>query len=91
MKLRHAVFLLMKEGIKSVIQAGTKNCRVHIGMQKEALLYILEIENKDCDLQQLNNLLQQTDLEQRLHVINATLSSYMHKNSSIFELHVPVC
>jgi glucose-6-phosphate-specific signal transduction histidine kinase len=90
MKMRHDVFILMKEGIKSVVQAGTKNCKIHIGMQKDALLYILEIDNEGCDLQQLNNILQQRDLEKRLQAINATLNSYMHQNSSIFELHVPV-
>jgi hypothetical protein len=90
MKLRHDVFILMKEGIKSVVQAGAKNCKIHIGMQRDALLYTLEIDNRDCDLQQLRNLLQQRVLEKRLQAINATLNTYMHKSSSIFELHVPV-
>ncbi|MBL7696566.1 MAG: hypothetical protein JNK79_00335, partial [Chitinophagaceae bacterium] len=90
MRLRHDVFLLMKEGVRSVMHAGTRNCRIHIGMQKEALLYTIDIDNEGCDLQQLKNQLHQAALEKRLNAINATLTSYMHQHTSIFELHVPV-
>jgi ligand-binding sensor domain-containing protein len=90
MRLRHDVFILMKEGIRSVVQAGAKNIRLHIGMQKDALLYTLDIDNEGADLQQLTNQLQHRDLEKRLNSIRATLNSYMHQHTSIFELHVPV-
>jgi hypothetical protein len=90
MRLRHDVFILMKEGIRSVLQAGTKNCRIHIGMQKDALLYTIDIDNEGCDLQQLTNQLHHTTLEKRLNSIRATLNSYRYQHTSIFELHVPV-
>jgi ligand-binding sensor domain-containing protein len=90
MKLRYELFVLMKEGIRSVLQAGTKNCKVHIGEQEHGLLYTLEISNKNCDLQQLNNLIQQIELERRLNSINATLNSKMHKFTSVFDLYVPL-
>jgi ligand-binding sensor domain-containing protein len=90
MKLRYELFVLMKEGIRSVLQAGTKNCKVHIGEQENGLLYTLEISNKNCDLQQLNNLIQQIELEKRLNSINATLTSNMHKFTSVFDLYVPL-
>ena len=90
MRLRHDVFILMKEGIRSVIQAGTKNCRIHIGVQKDALLYTIDIDNEGCDLQQITNQLQHRDLEKRLESIHATLNSYMHQHTSIFELTVPI-
>lgn len=90
MRLRHDVFVLMKEGIRSVIQAGSKTCRVHIGAQKEGLLYTIDIDNDGCDLQQIKNQLHQATLEKRLNSINATLNSYIHQHTSIFELHVPV-
>jgi hypothetical protein len=90
MRLRHDVFILMKEGIRSVVQAGTKNVRVHIGLQKDALLYTIDIDNEGCDMQQLTNQLQHTDLEKRLTAIRATLNSYMHQHTSIFELNVPI-
>ena len=90
MRLRHDVFILMKEGIRSVIQAGTKNVRIHIGIQKDALLYTIDIDNEGCDLQQLTNQLQHRDLEKRLNAIRASLNSYRHQHTSIFELHVPI-
>ena len=90
MRLRHDVFILMKEGIRSVIQAGAKNVRIHIGLQKESLLYTIDIDNEGCDMQQLTNQLQHSDLEKRLNAIRATLNSYMHQHTSIFELNVPV-
>ena len=80
----------MKEGIRSVIQAGSKNVRVHIGLQKDSLLYTIDIDNEGCDMQQLTNQLQHTDLEKRLSSIRATLNSYIHQHTSIFELNVPV-
>lgn len=90
MRLRHDVFILMKEGVRRVLHAGTKNCRIHIGIQKDALLYTIDIDNEGCDLQQLKNQLMQADLEKRLSAIRATLSSYIHQHTSIFELHVPI-
>lgn len=90
MKLRHDLFIMMKDGIRSVVQAGTQSCKIHIGYQKDILMYTLEIENKNCDLQQLNNQLQQADLEKRLQSMNATLTSNMHLYTSIFELSVPI-
>ena len=90
MRLRHDVFILMKEGIRSVVQAGSKNVRLHIGIQKDTLLYTIDIDNEGCDLQQLTNQLQHRDLEKRLNAIRATLNSYRHQQTSIFELTVPV-
>jgi hypothetical protein len=80
----------MKEGVRRVLHAGTKNCRIHIGIQRDALLYTIDIDNDGCDLQQLKNQLMQADLEKRLSAIRATLSSYIHQHTSIFELHVPI-
>lgn len=90
MKLRHDLFVMMKEGIKSVIEAGSRNCKVHMSMEKEGLVYTIEIDNECCDLQLLNNQVQQIDLERRLGAMNATLTSSMHKYTSRFELKVPV-
>jgi ligand-binding sensor domain-containing protein len=90
MRLRHDVFILMKEGIRSVVQAGSKNVRLHIGIQKDTLLYTIDIDNEGCDLQQLTNQLQHRDLEKRLNAIRATLNSYRHQHTTIFELNVPV-
>lgn len=90
MKLRHDAFLLFKDGIKTVIQAGAKNCKVHIGCEGSMLLYTMQFDNKGCDMQQLNNLFNSQDMEKRLDSINARLSVQVHKSSSMFELEMPV-
>lgn len=90
MRFRHDVFILMKEGVRTVIHAGTKNCRIHVGLEKEGLLYTIDIDNEGCDLQQITNQLQHRDLEKRLSSIGAMLRSFMHQHTSIFELHVPL-
>jgi ligand-binding sensor domain-containing protein len=90
MKLRHDIFLMMKEGIRSVVDAGSKNIKIHIALSKDELVYTIQIDNKDVDHQQLHNLLQQIQLEQRLKAMRATLKSNMHRYTSTFELNVPV-
>jgi len=90
MKLRHDAFLLFKDGIKGVVQTGTRNCRVHIGCEKGTLLYTMQFDNKGCDKQQLNNLFNSPDLERRLKAINARLTVHVNKSSSMFELEMPI-
>jgi ligand-binding sensor domain-containing protein len=90
MKLRHDAFILFKDGIKTVIQAGAKNCKVHIGFEGSMLLYTMQFDNKGCDMQQLNNLFNSHDMENRLTSINARLKVQVHKSSSLFELELPV-
>jgi hypothetical protein len=41
-------------------------------------------------MQQLNNLLQRQDMENRLKTIKARLDVQVHKSTSIFVLQVPV-
>jgi hypothetical protein len=44
MKLRHEAFLLFKEGLRSLIDAGTKNCIVHLTAERGKLLFTIEFE-----------------------------------------------
>ena len=90
MKLRHDAFILFKDGIKTVIQAGAKNCKVHIGCERSVLLYTMQFDNKGCDMQQLNNLFNSHDMERRLAAINARLKVQLHKSTSLFELELPI-
>ena len=90
MKLRHDAFLLFKDGIKAVVNAGAKNCRVHLGYDSGSLLYTMQFENKGCDMQQLNNLFNSNDMEKRLAGINARMKVQVHKSNSTVELEMPV-
>ena len=88
MKLRHDAFLLFKDGIKGVVQAGAKNCRVHIGLENSTLLYTMQFQNRGCDMQLLNNLFNSQDMQRRLAAINARLHVQVHKSSSTFEMEL---
>jgi ligand-binding sensor domain-containing protein/signal transduction histidine kinase len=90
MKLRHDAFLLFKDGIKGVVQAGATNCRVHIGYEKNCLIYMMQFDNKGCDMHELNNLFHSLNMQKRLEEINARLRVQVHKSSSTFELELPV-
>ena len=90
MKLRHEAFLLFKEGIRSLVQAGTRNCEIHIGLEKNILQFTMQFENANCDMQQLNNLMQRQDLEKNMNSLRATFNVQVHKTNSVFLLRIPV-
>jgi ligand-binding sensor domain-containing protein/signal transduction histidine kinase len=90
MKLRHESFLLFKEAVKSLIYAGAQKCSIHISYEKPKLQFTMQFKNDCCDMQQLNNLLQRQDMENRLKTIKARLDVQVHKSTSIFVLQVPV-
>lgn len=90
MKLRHEAFLLFKEGLRSLIDAGTKACIVHLTAERGKLLFTIEFENEHCNMQKLNNLLQRRDMEDRLHALRAKLNVQMHKSRSVFLLQLPL-
>lgn len=90
MKLRHEAFLLFKEGLRSLVEAGTKHCIVHMSLEKTKLLFTIEFENEGCNMEQLNNLLNRHDMETRLHAIGAKLNVEVHKSRSMFLLQLIV-
>ncbi|RYZ28234.1 MAG: hypothetical protein EOO10_10230 [Chitinophagaceae bacterium] len=90
MKLRHEAFLLFKEGLQSLVQAGTKLCIVHLTAERGKLLFTIEFENEGCDMQQLNNLLRRRDMEARIRELKAKLNVQVHKSKSMFLLQLPL-
>jgi ligand-binding sensor domain-containing protein len=90
MKLRHDAFLLFKDGIRSILEAGATNCRVHIGCEKAVLHFTMQFNNKYCEIQKLNNLFNNHDIEKRLRWINARFHIQVHKSSSTVELQLPI-
>lgn len=90
MKMRHEAFLLFKEGLRSLVEAGTQLCIVHVTLEKGKLLFTIEFENEGCDMQQLNNLLHRRDMEARLHALKAKLDVQVHKSRSMFLLQLPL-
>ncbi|MFT3911907.1 MAG: triple tyrosine motif-containing protein [Ferruginibacter sp.] len=90
MKFRHEAFILFKETIKSLVHAGTKNCFIQIGLGKSTLLFTMQFDNANCDMQGLNNLLHRHDLEKHMQMLNAKLDVQVHKGNSVFVLEMPI-
>jgi len=90
MQFRHEAFLLFKESIKGLLHAGATNCNIHVALEKYSLLYTVQFNNDNCDMQQLNNLLQRQDMAKRLKAIDADFNIELHKSNSLFELKVPL-
>jgi len=90
MKLRHEAFVMFKDGIKSLVDAGTKFCQIHIGLESSRMIFTIQFDNDGCDMQQLHNLLHRQDMEKRLAAIGATLKVEVHKSSSLIVLQIPV-
>lgn len=90
MKLRLEAFLLFKEALRSLVNAGVRTCHIHIGPEKGKLSFTIQFNNEGCDLQQLNNFLQRQDMQLRLNSIQAILKTEVSKTISLFQLLVPV-
>ena len=90
MKLRHEAFLMFKEGIKSLVDAGTRYAQIHIGLDSGKMLFTVQFDNEEINMQHLHNLLQRHDMEKRLESINAEMKVEIHKSSSLITLQVPV-
>lgn len=90
MQLRHDAFILFRESIRKIVAAGVKDCRVHIAFEKNNILFTVQCNNETCDLQQLNNLLQSTEMEQRVRAIRASLHTEVHKSNTMLMVRVPV-
>ena len=90
MRLRHEAFLLFKEGLRSLVEAGTPHCVVHLTAERAKLLFSIEFANEGCNMQQLNNLLHRHDMEMRLQALKAKLDVQLHKSRSMFLLQLPL-
>lgn len=90
MKLRHEAFLLFKEIIQPVIQGGAQNCRIYISLEKLNIVYTIQFDNADTDMQQLSNMLQRDEMKAKQQEINATLHLQLYKNYSVIVLKIPV-
>jgi hypothetical protein len=90
MKLRKNIFWLFKGGSTNVIRTGATDCNIHIGLQKQNLVYTLEFNNSQMDMQQFSNLLQRQELANKLMEVNGVIQSQLQNKRSSVELTIPV-
>ena len=90
MKQRQDIFWFLKSGITNMVRTGAADCRLHIRLEKSAMLYTIEFDNTNADQQQLSNILQRQELDTRLKTANATLNVQTHKTKTIIDLRIPL-
>ncbi|MEJ0103715.1 MAG: two-component regulator propeller domain-containing protein [Bacteroidota bacterium] len=90
MKQRKDVFWFFKGGISNVVRTGGGNCLIHIMYEKSNVLYTLEFDTTNANIQQLNNLRQRKELSDKLAAVNARLEVKELKTKTIFLLTIPV-
>lgn len=90
MKQRKEIFWLFRGGIGNVVKCGADNCRLFITYEKPFLIYTLEFDTANVDMQQLTNLRQRTELTEKLNKLKAVLDVENHKMSTVFILKIPV-
>ncbi|MES1213997.1 MAG: two-component regulator propeller domain-containing protein [Bacteroidota bacterium] len=90
MKQRKDIFWFFKGGISNVVRTGGTDCRLHIMYEKPNLLYTLEFDTSNTDIQQLNNLRQRKELADKMAALHAKLEVKELKTKTIFVLTIPV-
>lgn len=90
MKQRQDIYWLLKNGITNITRTGATNILMHLGIEKSLLLYTLEFDNSNMDMQQFTNLIQRKELADKLKEMNGTVTMNTIKNNSVIELKVPV-
>lgn len=90
MQLRHDAFILFKEVTEGVLKICPFDCKIHIGVQKQALMYTMETKNHSCDNQQLRHLPQRQDIAARLDSLRAHSRVIPNKETSVLELMIPL-
>jgi hypothetical protein len=90
MKQRHEAFLLFKEAIKSLVDAGARDVEVHVGLSKHRLVFAIQFDNEGIDPEQLTNLLNRQDIHNKLTSIDAEMDVEEHRSASLLLLQVKV-
>ncbi|MES2777550.1 MAG: two-component regulator propeller domain-containing protein [Bacteroidota bacterium] len=90
MQFRHEAFILFKTTLEGLLKAGASDCKIHIGVDKNLLVYTIQFNNDVFDVQQLNNLLQRKDFVKRMESIEAESGVELHKTNSSLILKLPV-
>ncbi|MBS4066796.1 MAG: hypothetical protein KGZ74_19695 [Chitinophagaceae bacterium] len=90
MQLRHEAFLLFKESIIGLLLAKADNIRIQMGQDKGFLLFMIECDNENCDIEQLNQFLHNRELGEKLEAIRAKLDVHVHKSYAVVECRIPL-
>jgi len=90
MILRKNILWLFKGGSTNIVRSGARDCNIHIGLQRQHLVYTVEFNSTTMNMQQMNNLLQRQELAEKLKEVNAVIHTRFQSTRSEIELMIPV-
>lgn len=90
MQLRHDSFLLFRESIRKLVDAGVKDCTVHLAYQKNNILFTIECNDSVLNLPQLNKWLQNTGIEHRINTLRGSIKMEEYNGHSTLITKLPV-
>lgn len=88
MKQRQDIFWLLKRGSTNTSRTGAANIKMHLSLEKSTLVYTLEFDNSNMDMQQFTNLVQRQELADKLKEVNGVFNMKTVKEKSVIELKV---
>ncbi len=90
MKNRNDIYWLFKGGITNTVRTGARNCRIHITYIKQELVYTLEFDTSQINMEALTNLRLRNELSEKLKELDARLVFSQHVSTAVFVLSIPV-
>ncbi|MEO7488657.1 MAG: triple tyrosine motif-containing protein, partial [Ferruginibacter sp.] len=90
MQLRQHICWLIKGGSANIVRTGATECNLHIGVEKNNLVYTIEFNSSQSDMLLLNNLLQRQELAAKLQEVKGTVQTKLNSTRSSIVLTVPV-
>ncbi|WP_336518232.1 ligand-binding sensor domain-containing protein [Pollutibacter soli] len=90
MKTRNGAFSLFKSGITNVVKTGGTNCRIHITYDKPEIVYTLDYDTAEMEIERHTNLRQRVELTEKLKELHARLEYRSGKSGAGFVLKIPV-
>lgn len=90
MQFKHDAFLLFKDSILGLVNARAYQCKIHLTIEKSNLIYTMEFNGENCDLQQLNNLKYRHEYVKRVDATKTSFKMQVLHSTSILELKIPI-
>lgn len=88
MQFRYELLLLLKYSLKGLINAGVRDIRIFLGIEKSSLVYNVQFTNEDANVSLLKNFLNSKELMDKVQSINGTISSDVGARNSEIDCRI---
>ncbi|MEO5683994.1 MAG: two-component regulator propeller domain-containing protein [Chitinophagaceae bacterium] len=90
MQFRHEAFLVFKESVYALLNAGAKECNIQVVLEKVSLLYSISFNTEACDPQQVAHIAESQAISRHLLAIGATADLQKGIKNAVLQLRMPV-